>query len=91
MLKEISCEERDRIVRAGLDDGTLEVYAGATNSLGDGLVSTTWGERDGDREVLREEQQYAPGGWPRGDQIESCHHWLYDAEDAEDAEDGEDT
>lgn len=84
MRREITCEERDRIVFAGLDDGTLTVYAASTNVRGNGRVSTTWGVKDGDREVLHEEQQYAPGGWPRRDQIEWCHHWLLDAEDGDD-------
>lgn len=79
-MAEITCAERDQLVRDGVASGELTVYSGSTNFMGNGLVETTWGTTEGEREVLYEVKRYAPGTWPDPKGVESCTHYLREAD-----------
>ena len=72
-MKKVECEERDRMVR----ELGLVPFAGSTNFMGNGLVTTTWGDPETEEILLEEETRYEPGGWPDPKKVTSCEHRAY--------------
>lgn len=87
-MREITCEERDRLIAANVrrgEDGRIDphmlrwkVGSSCTNFMGDGIFETTWVDARTDEPTLEEQlRRDGPDGWG---EITSCHHWVPDDE-----------
>ena len=83
-MREITCEERDRLIDANVrrgEDGHIDTHmlrwkvgSSCTNFMGDGIFETTWVDADTEETALSERMERdGHDGW--GD-IVSCRHWV---------------